>query len=72
MTPSTQAVSIVDVNPEAAGTAKAAFNLVRCLLGVGSTALIVSMVDKMGLGWTYTFIALLYVVLSPILFAVMK
>ncbi|KAF7883630.1 uncharacterized protein EAF02_005550 [Botrytis sinoallii] len=71
---STQAVSIliVDVNPEAAGTATAAFNLVRCLLGAGSTALIVPMVDKMGLGWTYTFIALLYVVLSPMLFAVMK
>ncbi|TGO49070.1 hypothetical protein BCON_0222g00170 [Botryotinia convoluta] len=71
---STQAVSIliVDVNPEAAGTATAAFNLVRCLLGAGSTALIVPMVDKMGLGWTYTFIALLYIVLSPMLFVVMK
>ncbi|KAF7946929.1 uncharacterized protein EAE97_004178 [Botrytis byssoidea] len=71
---STQAVSIliVDVNPEAAGSATAAFNLVRCLLGAGSTALIVPMVDKMGLGWSYTFIALLYVVLSPMLFAVMK
>ncbi|KAM0315048.1 hypothetical protein ACHAO8_004154 [Botrytis cinerea] len=71
---STQAVSIliVDINPGAAGTATAAFNLVRCLLGAGSTALIVPMVDKMGLGWAYTFIALLYVVLSPMLFAVMK
>ncbi|TGO61111.1 hypothetical protein BOTNAR_0134g00090 [Botryotinia narcissicola] len=70
----TQAVSIliVDVNPEAAGSATAAFNLVRCLLGAGSTALIVPMVDKMGLGWTYTFIALLYIVLSQMLFAVMK
>ncbi|KAA8564889.1 hypothetical protein EYC84_010659 [Monilinia fructicola] len=70
---STQAVSIliVDVHPGAAGTATAAFNLVRCLLGAGSTALIVPMVEKMGLGWAYTFIALLYVVLSPMLFAVM-
>ncbi|KAI9644092.1 hypothetical protein NHQ30_007444 [Ciborinia camelliae] len=70
---STQAVSIliVDINPGAAGTATAAFNLVRCLLGAGSTALIVPMVDRMGLGWAYSFIALLYVVLSPMLFAVM-
>ncbi|KAF7874213.1 hypothetical protein EAF04_002885 [Stromatinia cepivora] len=71
---STQAVSIliVDVNAGAAGTATAGFNLVRCLLGAGSTALIVPMVNRMGLGWAYTFIALLYVVLSPMLFAVMK
>ncbi|KAJ8062279.1 hypothetical protein OCU04_008826 [Sclerotinia nivalis] len=71
---STQAVSIliVDVNAGAAGTATAGFNLVRCLLGAGSTALIVPMVNRMGLGWAYTFIALLYVFLSPMLFAVIK
>ncbi|QSZ32932.1 hypothetical protein DSL72_002515 [Monilinia vaccinii-corymbosi] len=67
----TASVLVVDVNPGAAGTATAAFNLVRCLLGAGSTALIVPMVDRMGLGWAYTFIALLYVALSPMLFAVM-
>ncbi|KAM3074587.1 hypothetical protein ACMFMG_008016 [Clarireedia jacksonii] len=71
---STQAVIVlmVDINKDSPGTATASFNLVRCLLGAASTALIVPMTDAMGLGWTYTFVGLLYIVLSPMLLAVMK
>jgi MFS family permease len=71
---STQSISvlIVDINPKIAGTATAAFNLVRCLLGAGSTALILPMESAMGTGWAFTFIGLLYVVLSPMLLVVMR
>lgn len=71
---STQVISIliVDINPSKVGTATAAFNLIRCLLGAAATALILPMTDTMGLGWSYTFIGLIYVVFSPMLFAVIK
>jgi MFS family permease len=71
---STQTISIliVDINPNVAGTATAAFNLIRCLLGAAATALILPMTRRMGLGWAYTFIGLVYLVLSPMLLAVMK
>jgi hypothetical protein len=71
---STQCISIliVDINPGLAGTATAAFNLIRCLLGAGATALILPMTNAIGLGWAYTLIGLIYVLLSPMLLAVMK
>ena len=71
---STQSVSIliVDINPGLAGTATAAFNLVRCLLGAGATALILPLTNAMGWGWAYTLVALIYVVMSPLLFLVIR
>jgi MFS family permease len=71
---STQCISIliVDINPGLAGTATAAFNLVRCLLGAGATALILPMTDKLGLGWSYTLIGGVYVLLSPMLWVVVR
>ena len=42
------------------------------MLGAGATALILPMTDKMGLGWAYTLIGLVYVVLAPMLLAVVK
>lgn len=49
---STQTISIliVDTNPGIAGTGTAAFNLIRCLLGAGPTALILPMTERLGLG----------------------
>jgi len=69
-----QCISIlmVDINPGIAGTATAAYNLIRCLLGAGSTALIVPMTNAMGLGWAYTLIGLIYVLMSPMLLAVVR
>jgi hypothetical protein len=71
---STQGISIliVDINPKIAGTATAAFNLIRCLLGAGATALILPMEKAMGTGWAFTFIALVYIVLLPMLWVVIK
>lgn len=74
MIASTQSISIliVDINPKIAGTATAAFNLIRCLLGAGATALILPMENAMGTGWAFTLIGLLFIALSPILWVVMK
>ncbi|RFU33346.1 hypothetical protein B7463_g2992, partial [Scytalidium lignicola] len=71
---STQTVSIliVDINPGIAGTATAALNLVRCLLGAGATALIVPMTNRLGLGWSYTLIGFIYIALTPMLLVVMR
>jgi MFS family permease len=71
---STQSISIliVDINPGLAGTATAAFNLVRCLLGAGATALILPMTNAMGWGWAYTLIGFIYLLLSPILWVVIR
>lgn len=64
-------ILIVDINPGLAGTATASFNLIRCLLGAGATAVILPMTNSLGLGWSYTLIGLIYIALSPCLFAVM-
>ncbi|WYZ44731.1 hypothetical protein EsH8_VIII_000047 [Colletotrichum jinshuiense] len=62
---------IIDIHPGRAGTATAANNLTRCLLGAGATAAIIPMIDGMGVGWAFTLLALLYVVFSPALLAIM-
>ncbi|KAK3389491.1 major facilitator superfamily domain-containing protein [Podospora didyma] len=58
---------VVDLYPDAPATAVAANNLVRCLFGAGGTAIIESMLQKLGRGWTFTFWAGNLVVFSPIL-----
>ncbi|KAL9115139.1 MAG: hypothetical protein Q9227_000933 [Pyrenula ochraceoflavens] len=61
---------IVDFYPQTSATATAANNLLRCLLGAGATAVITPMINGMGRGWAFTFISLMMVVLSPMLWAV--
>ncbi len=70
----TQCISIliVDINPGQAGTATAAFNLIRCLLGAGATAVILPMIDAMGMGWSYTLVGGIWVVFCPMLWVVIK
>lgn len=65
-------VLIVDIYPGKAGAAVAANNFTRCLVGAGATAVIVPMLNRMGAGWTYTLIAGLYVVFSPMLWLTMR
>ena len=61
---------IVDLYPEAPGTATAANNVVRCLMGAAGTAVIESMITGMGQGWCFTFLALVLAALAPILWVV--
>ncbi len=61
-------ILMVDLNPGHAAASTAASNLFRCLLGAGSTAVVVPMIEKMSVGWTYTFAALTWTLFSPLLF----
>ena len=61
---------IVDINHKTPATAVAANNLFRCLLGAGAVALADPLIQRIGLGWTATFIAGVWFVFSPCLWGV--
>ncbi|THW48933.1 MFS general substrate transporter [Aureobasidium pullulans] len=62
---------IVDINLHQPATASAANNLARCGMGAVFTAFAQPLVGAIGIGWTSTAVAGLWVVLSPCLWAVM-
>lgn len=63
---------LVDLYPTSPATATAANNLSRCLMGAAGTAVIIQMIDGMGRGWCFTFIAAVCFFTSPLLWAEMK
>jgi multidrug resistance protein len=63
---------VVDLYPQSPSTATAANNLVRCFLGAGGTGIINIMIDHMGRGWCFTFISLVCIVASPLLWVELK
>ena len=63
---------IVDINHDTPATAVAANNLFRCLIGAGATAVTNPLIERIGIGWTGTFIAFLWLVFSPALWAVLR
>lgn len=63
---------LVDLYPLSPATATAANNLVRCLVGAAGTAVIIQMIDGMGRGWCFTFIAAVIFFTSPLLWAELK
>ena len=60
-------VLLVDLYPQSPATATAANNLVRCLMGAGATGVIIQMIDCMGRGWCFTFVAGVVFATSPML-----
>ncbi|KAH7150012.1 major facilitator superfamily domain-containing protein [Dactylonectria estremocensis] len=58
---------IVDLHPTSPATATSANNLVRCLMGAAATAAIDKMIEGMGRGWCFTFLALLNLAMMPLL-----
>ncbi|KAF2182732.1 putative MFS transporter [Zopfia rhizophila CBS 207.26] len=68
----TMATLMVDLFPEKPATATAANNLTRCWLGAGATAIAVPMIEAVGMGWTLTFVAGLWLLLVPPLLAVIR
>ncbi|KZF21903.1 MFS general substrate transporter [Xylona heveae TC161] len=68
----TTSILIIDINRDRPAMATAANNLIRCLMGAGATAFIGPMLNAMGRGWGYTFIAFLWFLFSPMLLAVIK
>jgi MFS family permease len=63
---------IVDTHRQSPATAVAANNLWRCLVGAGAIAAANPLIDRIGIGWTGSFIAFLWIIFSPILWAVYK
>jgi MFS family permease len=63
---------IVDLNRSSAGTATAAMNLARCLMGAGAVAVVIPILEKIGIGWAPVVIAGAWTVFSPIMFLVIK
>lgn len=62
---------LIDLYKDQPATATAAVNFVRCLMSAGGAAAIIPMTQAMGIGWAFTFIALLYVILLGAVFWMM-
>ena len=62
----------MDLFPECPATATAANNITRCWLGAAATAVVVPMIKRIGAGWTFTFVAGLWVCFVPPLWAVVR
>ncbi|ERT01196.1 hypothetical protein HMPREF1624_02438 [Sporothrix schenckii ATCC 58251] len=65
-------VLLIDVSPGHAGAAVAANNLARCLLGALFSAVIVPMINKLGIGWAFVLLGLLYAAFLPLMFLLMR
>ena len=65
-------VMLVDLYPSSPATATAASNLIRCLMGAAGTAVIIQIIDAMGRGWCFTFVAGVCFVTSPLLYVAVK
>ena len=63
---------LVDLYPLSPATATAANNLVRCWMGAAGTAVIIQMIEGMGRGWCFTFIAAVVFFTSPLLWAELR
>ena len=62
---SVMSVLLTDLYPNSPATATAANNLVRCFMGVAGTAVIILMVDGIGRGCCFTFVAGVLFAMSP-------
>lgn len=63
----------IDLHRDRPATASAANNLVRCLMGAGSAAVVDIVIDAVGVGWCFTVWGLLVSVLSvPLLLVVCR
>lgn len=66
-------ILMIDMYPGKPATATAANNLVRCLLGAGASAIVIPLVDAIGVGWTGTLASAVWAGFStPLLFVLMK
>lgn len=63
---------LIDMHRDKPATATCAVNLVRCLMSAGGVAAIVPMINAMNPGWAFTFLGLIYVLLIPVIFLIMK
>ncbi|KAK5047715.1 hypothetical protein LTR84_006380 [Exophiala bonariae] len=71
-TNSTFQVLLVDIYPGRAGAVTAANNLLKCWLGAAAAALVIPMINAIGVGWTCTLFSVFFVAGSPLLWFIMK
>jgi MFS family permease len=65
-------ILLVDIYPGKPASATAANNLVRCWMGAGASAVVIPLVDAVGMGWTCTLAGLIWVGFSPLLLILMR
>ncbi|KAK9351041.1 putative MFS transporter [Lipomyces doorenjongii] len=63
---------LVDLFPEKPSTVTAASSLVRCWVAGAGTAVIAYMLDGMGWGWCYTFLGIIFVLATSLLWVEYK
>jgi hypothetical protein len=63
---------IIDINVESPATAAAASNLIRCPFGAGAVAAAVPLISRIGMGWACTFVAGIWLAISPMLWVVFR
>ncbi|KUJ14094.1 MFS general substrate transporter [Mollisia scopiformis] len=65
-------VLMVDIYPGKPSVATAANNFVRCEIGAVFSAVLLPLVDRVGWGWAYTILALLFIGFAPMLLLIMN
>ncbi|KAL2886752.1 Quinidine resistance protein 2 [Ceratocystis lukuohia] len=63
---------IVDVSRARAGTATAANNIARCLVGAGASAAVVPLIKVIGVNWAFTLVGSVYLAAVPMLLVIMN
>lgn len=65
-------ILMVDIYPGKPASATAANNLVRCLLGAGASAVVIPLINAIGVGWACTLAAFIWIGFSPLIFLLMR
>ncbi|KAJ1326854.1 MFS transporter [Microdochium nivale] len=65
-------ILLLDLTPDAPASATAANNLIRCAYGAVSIAVIEDVIARIGVGWAYTIIGIMFGVFSPVLWIIQK
>jgi len=63
-------ILLVDLTPSHPGAASAANNFLRCILGAGGSAMIVPLIERIGVGWAYTLVGGVLTLASPLVWVV--
>ncbi|KAF2167675.1 hypothetical protein M409DRAFT_36484 [Zasmidium cellare ATCC 36951] len=66
------ATLMVDLNPDNTASASASLNLVRMLMSAGFVAVYTPLIDAIGIGWTCTMTAGIFVLFAPCVLVVMS
>lgn len=62
---------IIDIFPDQAGAALAAYNFAKSLMGAAASGVIDPMIEAMGLNWAFTLLSGLYLCMVPVLVFIM-